>query len=63
VPHLATKEDRFGCLFAVHNRGGRGSAPEETMIGGMTAFAIAVGGTSLVCHVLMSRLQNRRGNL
>jgi hypothetical protein len=32
------------------------------MIGGMTAFATAVGGTSLVCHLLMSRLQNRRGN-
>jgi hypothetical protein len=26
----------------------------------MTAFAIAVGGTSLVCYLLMIRLQNRR---
>jgi hypothetical protein len=28
----------------------------------MTAFAIAVGGTSLICYVLMTRLQNRRVN-
>jgi hypothetical protein len=28
----------------------------------MTAFAIAVGGTSLVCYLLMTRLQNRRAN-
>jgi hypothetical protein len=28
----------------------------------MTAFAVAVGSTSLVCYVLMTRLQNRRGN-
>ncbi len=26
------------------------------------AFAIAVGGTSLVCYLLMTRLQNRRAN-
>jgi hypothetical protein len=34
------------------------SAREEAM----TAFAVAVGSTSLVCYVLMTRLQNRRGN-
>jgi hypothetical protein len=28
----------------------------------MTAFAVAVGSTSPVCYVLMTRLQNRRGN-
>jgi len=28
----------------------------------ITAFAIAVGGTSLVCYLLMTRLQNRRAN-
>ena len=28
----------------------------------MAAFAIAVGGTSLVCYLLMTRLQNRRTN-
>jgi hypothetical protein len=32
------------------------------MTSAMTAFGIAVGGTSLVCYVLMTRLQNRRGN-
>ena len=28
----------------------------------MAAFAIAVGGTSLVCYLLMTRLQNGRTN-
>ena len=28
----------------------------------MMAFAIAVGGTSLVCYLLMTRSQNRRAN-
>ena len=28
----------------------------------MAAFAIAVGGTSLVCYLLMTRLLNRRTN-
>jgi len=32
------------------------------MTSAMTAFGIAVGGTSLVCYVLMTRLQNRRGS-
>ena len=28
----------------------------------MAAFGIAVGGTSLVCYLLMTRLQNRRAS-
>jgi hypothetical protein len=32
------------------------------MTGEMAAFGIAVGGTSLVCYVLMTRLQNPRAN-
>jgi hypothetical protein len=32
------------------------------MTGEMAAFGIAVGGTSLVCYLLMTRLQNRREN-
>jgi hypothetical protein len=28
----------------------------------ITAFAIAVGGTSPACYLLMTRLQNRRAN-
>jgi len=27
---------------------------------GMTAFMVAVGGTSLVCYLLMNRVQNRK---
>jgi hypothetical protein len=30
------------------------------MTSGMTAFMVAVGGTSLVCYLLMSRVQNRK---
>jgi len=30
------------------------------MMSEMAAFGIAVGGTSLVCYLLMTRLQNRR---
>jgi hypothetical protein len=32
------------------------------MTGEMAAFGIAVGGTSLVCYLLMTRLQNPRAN-
>src|SRR5437879_1047311 len=39
-----------------------GSAREETMTSAMAAFGIAVGGTSLICYLLMTRLQNRRAN-
>jgi len=28
----------------------------------VTALAMAVGGTSLICYLLMTRLQNRRAN-
>jgi hypothetical protein len=50
-------------FFAAHNqvpscRSGR----EEAMTSAMTAFGIAVGGTSLICCLLMTRLQNRRAN-
>jgi hypothetical protein len=30
------------------------------MISGMAAFGVAVGGTSLVCYLLMNRVQNLR---
>ena len=32
------------------------------MTSAMVTFAIAVGGTSLICYALMTRLQNRRSN-
>src|SRR5260221_5088160 len=32
------------------------------MTSGMTAFAIAIGATSLVCYLLMTRVQNGRRN-
>jgi hypothetical protein len=33
----------------------------EGAMSGMTAFMVAVGGTSLVCYLLMNRAQNRKG--
>lgn len=30
------------------------------MMGGMTAFMVTVGGTSLICYLLMNRVQNRK---
>ena len=30
------------------------------MTSGMTAFMVAVGGTSLICYLLMNRAQNRK---
>ena len=30
------------------------------MTGGMAAFMVAVGGTSLICYLLMNRVQSRR---
>ena len=30
------------------------------MTSGMTAFVVAVGGTSVICYLLMNRVQNRR---
>ena len=32
------------------------------MTSAVAAFAIAVGGTSLICYLLITRLQNRRAN-
>jgi hypothetical protein len=32
------------------------------MTSAMTTFGMAVGATSLICYVLITRLQNRRGN-
>ncbi|OCK60817.1 hypothetical protein LMTR3_07220 [Bradyrhizobium sp. LMTR 3] len=29
-------------------------------MGGMAAFVVAVGGTSLICYLLMNRVQNRK---
>jgi hypothetical protein len=37
-----------------------GSERAETMAGAITVFGIAVGGTPLICCVLMARLQSRR---
>jgi hypothetical protein len=36
------------------------SGERKTMTGAVAAFAIAVGGTSLICYLLMTRLPNRR---
>jgi hypothetical protein len=33
--------------------------PKDAMTSGMTAFMVAVGGTSLICCLLMNRVQNR----
>jgi hypothetical protein len=33
---------------------------QDTMTSGMTAFMVAVGGTSLICYLLMNRVQNRK---
>ena len=30
------------------------------MMSGMAVFMVAVGGTSLICYLLMNRVQNRR---
>src|SRR5258706_15562736 len=47
----------------MHNKTPCGDFAREAIVTSeMTAFAIAVGGTSLVCYLLMTRLQNRRAN-
>jgi len=49
--------------FAAHNRVPTcRSGREKTMRSAATALAMAVGGTSLICYLLMTRLQNRRAN-
>ena len=35
----------------------------DTMTSGMATFGIAVGGTSLICYLLMTRVQNGKRNL
>jgi hypothetical protein len=39
-----------------------GSGAEEMTTSALVTFGIAVGGTSLICYALMTRLQNRRAN-
>jgi hypothetical protein len=46
-------------IFATHNAVFR---REKTMTSAVAAFGIAVGRTSLIWYLLMSRLQNRRAN-
>jgi hypothetical protein len=47
----------------VHNHAPYGvSAQGEAMTSALAAFGMAVGGTSLICYALMTRLQNRRRN-
>jgi hypothetical protein len=56
----ATFRDQYwlpGGIFAAHNPI---SGREKTMTGAVAAFGIAVGGTSLICYLLITRLQNRR---
>jgi hypothetical protein len=48
--------------FAVHNPGHRRFRRGEMMTSAMVTLGIAVGGTSLICYALMTRLQNRRAN-
>jgi hypothetical protein len=38
----------------------KGPPREETMTGAITVFGAAVGIASLICYLLMTRLQNRR---
>jgi hypothetical protein len=63
VRHICRRLLAGRCFSATHNQvpscdSGRG----ETMTSAMTALAIAVGGTSPICYLLMTRLQNRRAN-
>jgi hypothetical protein len=44
-------------IFAAHNPIFR-----REMAGAVAAFGMAVGGTSLICYLLMTRLQNRRAH-
>jgi hypothetical protein len=46
-------------IFAAHNAVFR---REKTMTSAVAAFGMAVGGTSLICYLLMTRLQNRRAS-
>src|ERR1700733_319551 len=53
----ATFADELGLSGAFLRRTIR---ERKTMTSAMTAFAIAVGATSLVCYALMTRLQSRK---
>src|SRR5216683_5720310 len=58
----ATFRDQYGLshgIFAPHNAFFR---REKTMTSAVAAFGMALGGTSLICYLLMTRLQNRRAN-
>jgi hypothetical protein len=58
----ATFRDQYGLsqgIAAPHNAVFR---REKTMTSAVAAFAIAVGGTSLICYLLMIRLPNRRAH-
>jgi hypothetical protein len=58
----ATFRDQYGLshgIFAPHNAFFR---REKTMTSPVAAFGIAVGGTSLIWYLLMTRLRNRRAN-
>jgi hypothetical protein len=37
-----------------------GPRTQDPMTSGITAFMVAVGGTSLICYLLMNRVQNRK---
>jgi hypothetical protein len=51
---------RSACLQCTIPRHPQILAGEETTTGAMTAFAIAVCSTSLVCYLLMTRPKHRR---
>ena len=60
VPHLATN----GVCRAI--AGHKAWPPPEArgaMTSGMTAFVVAVGGTSVICYLLMHRVPNRSARL
>ena len=48
--------------FAVHNPGRCRFRRGEMMTNAMVTLGIAVGGTSLICYALITRLHNRRAN-
>jgi hypothetical protein len=59
IATFGDKKSAVAPLFASHKAVGL-RARKETMISGIAAFGMAVGGTSLVCYLLMNRVQNRR---
>jgi len=59
---LSTNAGRQAFAAVQHLMSRRGPAQGGTMTSAITMFGIAVGATSLVCYLLMTRLQNRRTN-